>query len=388
MVDLSQYAGQTINNFNIFNSTGGAAGNWDIYFGDITLVHSDGTFIPIYSRSMMSLSPFQGPAESNLSVITEKVADMTPFTTTTYYHGDLVGSTQLLTAGTGWPVGGDTYYPYGQGPMSGTNHYLFTGKERDTESGLDYFGARYYASSMGRFMRPDWASNPQAVPYATYTNPQSLNLYNYMRNNPLSGADPDGHCCLDEIVQTISDTVVGGVKGIYNQAATVATMINRPIDATLNAAGVNFQFSSAPAATASTLGQQSAMYGVDAAAILIPTDDLAKGVEMLSDSALVVRGGVATPEQLTKGAETISADGKLSGVSVQSANGATVDQLSQGLKNNQVSVTTVGHIRSIGGDVKPTPSFSNPNHCDMCYVDANQASNLFKQQRNPAISKP
>ena len=42
--------------------------------------------------------------------------------------------------------------------------YKFTGKERDVESGLNYFGARYYASNMGRFMSPDWASNPQAVP--------------------------------------------------------------------------------------------------------------------------------------------------------------------------------------------------------------------------------
>jgi hypothetical protein len=45
---------------------------------------------------------------------------------------------------------------------------------------------------MGRFLSPDWAADPTAVPYASYANPQSLNLYNYMRN-PLSGADPDGH---------------------------------------------------------------------------------------------------------------------------------------------------------------------------------------------------
>lgn len=75
-----------------------------------------------------------------------------------------------------------------------TEHH-FTGKERDLESGLDYFEARYYSSGMGRFMSPDWASDPTAVPYATYANPQSLNLYNYMRNNPLGGVDPDGHCC-------------------------------------------------------------------------------------------------------------------------------------------------------------------------------------------------
>lgn len=68
-----------------------------------------------------------------------------------------------------------------------------TGKERDTESGLDYFGARYYASSMGRWMSPDWADKPEAVPYSKLDNPQSLNLYGYVLNNPLSKADPDGH---------------------------------------------------------------------------------------------------------------------------------------------------------------------------------------------------
>jgi RHS repeat-associated protein len=69
----------------------------------------------------------------------------------------------------------------------------FTGKERDTESGLDYFGARYLSSSMGRWMSPDWASKPEAVPYSILDNPQSLNLYSYGWNNPLSNRDEDGH---------------------------------------------------------------------------------------------------------------------------------------------------------------------------------------------------
>jgi RHS repeat-associated protein len=64
----------------------------------------------------------------------------------------------------------------------------YTGKERDTESGNDYFGARYYASSMGRFMSPD----PSQLVYADQTNPQSLNLYSYVRNNPLVFTDPTG----------------------------------------------------------------------------------------------------------------------------------------------------------------------------------------------------
>jgi RHS repeat-associated protein len=73
-------------------------------------------------------------------------------------------------------------------------HHKFTGKERDAESGLDEFGARYYASGLGRFMTPDWAARPTAVPYAVFGDPQSLNLYGYVRNDPVSRADADGHC--------------------------------------------------------------------------------------------------------------------------------------------------------------------------------------------------
>jgi RHS repeat-associated protein len=62
----------------------------------------------------------------------------------------------------------------------------FTGKERDAESGLDYFGARYYASNMGRWMSPDWSAQEEPVPYAKLGNPQTLNLYSYVQNNPLS----------------------------------------------------------------------------------------------------------------------------------------------------------------------------------------------------------
>src|SRR5208282_1118831 len=72
----------------------------------------------------------------------------------------------------------------------------FTGKERDTESGNDYFGARYYGSSMGRFLSADSGVDQDAE------DPQSWNLYPYVRNNPLTNTDPDGHDC---VVQTRVD---------------------------------------------------------------------------------------------------------------------------------------------------------------------------------------
>jgi RHS repeat-associated protein len=68
-----------------------------------------------------------------------------------------------------------------------------TGKKRDTETGLDYFGARYYSNGMGRFVTPDWSAGPATVPYAHLDNPQTLNLYSYVDNNPLNGIDADGH---------------------------------------------------------------------------------------------------------------------------------------------------------------------------------------------------
>ena len=102
----------------------------------------------------------------------------------------------MITDSTGNVTEQSDYYPYGgEIAISGSdsNHYKFTGKERDTESGLDYFGARYNASTMGRFMTPDWSSTPAAVPFADPANPQSLNLYSYVVNNPLNRTDPLGH---------------------------------------------------------------------------------------------------------------------------------------------------------------------------------------------------
>jgi RHS repeat-associated protein len=89
----------------------------------------------------------------------------------------------------------------------------YTGKERDTESGNDYFGARYYASTMGRWLSPDWSAKAEPVPYAKLDDPQSLNLYSYVRNNPLSRADADGHC--DSSAKATANTACHNVSDLH-----------------------------------------------------------------------------------------------------------------------------------------------------------------------------
>jgi RHS repeat-associated protein len=88
------------------------------------------------------------------------------------------------------------YYPWGgelQFVNNDSNHYKFTGKERDSETGLDYYGAQYYANGLGRWASADWSASPVPVPYAKFSDPQSLNLYSYVRGIPTSQFDIDGH---------------------------------------------------------------------------------------------------------------------------------------------------------------------------------------------------
>ncbi|MCE5308351.1 MAG: polymorphic toxin type 44 domain-containing protein, partial [Acidobacteriales bacterium] len=93
---------------------------------------------------------------------------------------------ELTSARTSWRTTAAGYYGADSFPLK------FTGKERDTLTELDYFGARYYGSSYGRFESPD----PLTITEDRLREPQRLNLYQYGRNNPLSFIDPTG---LDDI---------------------------------------------------------------------------------------------------------------------------------------------------------------------------------------------
>jgi RHS repeat-associated protein len=108
-----------------------------------------------------------------------------------YYFADHLGTARIVANSFGAACYDSDFYPFG-GERSVTNtcsqNYKFTGKERDSESGLDNFGARYDSSNLGRFMSPD----PKMLGMSRLVNPQRWNKYAYTINNPLRYIDPDG----------------------------------------------------------------------------------------------------------------------------------------------------------------------------------------------------
>jgi RHS repeat-associated protein len=140
----------------------------------------------------------------------------TPPCSTCYLTVDNLGSTRMVTDQNLKVISRHDYMPFGEEIIqgyagrssqfgSGDNVTLkFTGKQRDTESQLDYFGARFYGSALGRFTSADPASAGSDP-----LDPQSWNAYGYVLNNPLSNTDPDGEeTCKDgsQADACVSDT--------------------------------------------------------------------------------------------------------------------------------------------------------------------------------------
>ncbi|MCK4766075.1 MAG: RHS repeat-associated core domain-containing protein [Candidatus Aminicenantes bacterium] len=121
------------------------------------------------------------------------VAEYLPVEGKYYYHqSDQVNSTRIVTDGDGSVVYSAAHGPFGDVQKTWVNTYdpkqKFSGKERETYSDLDYFGARYYDSHSYRFVSVDPIRNRDAA----IANPQLWNLYAYCRNNPITYLDPDG----------------------------------------------------------------------------------------------------------------------------------------------------------------------------------------------------
>ncbi len=141
-----------------------------------------------------------------------------------YYHDDHLGSTNVVTDKDGAKTEICEYEPYGKfsrhekyGNNDSVASFYFTGKQLDNESGLIYFGGRYYNCNLGRFITPDsFTPDPK--------NPQAFNRYSYVYNNPLKFTDPSGHfpwLVIIAILATMAKgAIIGAVIGALTAAAT------------------------------------------------------------------------------------------------------------------------------------------------------------------------
>jgi RHS repeat-associated protein len=169
-----------------------------LYDGDGRRVQSSGgasgTRIYWYDEAgqviMESMQGGSGFLNEYLYVGGQRVARVANLGPIYYYYGDHLGTARLITDGGGTKCYDADYFPWGGEQHVYVNscaqNYKFTGKERDPDTGSDYFGARWYRNTMARFYSPDDGSDQDA------NDPQSWNLYTYVRNNPTTLADDDG----------------------------------------------------------------------------------------------------------------------------------------------------------------------------------------------------
>lgn len=143
--------------------------------------------------------------------------------TLNYFHQDSLGSTSVISNSSGTQVSSVKYLSFGiarSGTVSAQTDIQFTGQRKvssNDSDGLYYYGARYYDADIGRFISPD-----TVIP--AYTNPQGLNRYSYVLNNPLKFNDPTGHYWSNPF------NVLKGIGiSIYNTVKAIKDMIVNPL---------------------------------------------------------------------------------------------------------------------------------------------------------------
>jgi|GEM_PF-4878416 len=210
-----------------------------------------------------------------------------------FYHSDHLGSTNVVTDNLGNLIEKTVYAPFGSVLAGGSDRYGFTGQEKDPETDLMYYGARYYNPLLRRFVQPD--SFLQDI-----YDPQSLNRYSYVRNNPLIYVDPTGKFW-DGFKDFLGD-VWDGVTEVVSNA--VDWIIEHPVEAVVIVAvgvatgGFAYAAAGAGAAALGIGGTAATMISVGAggAASTVSMDVVGNGfVNMESDRSYFE--GI-TPERL------------------------------------------------------------------------------------------
>ncbi len=188
-----------------------------------------------------------------------------------YYHPDHLGSTTLITDEDGNVEEETSYLPFGGVFEGGTDRFTFTGQELDA-TGLMYYGARYYDPLMRQFTQPD------TIIQDVY-DPQNLNRYSYVRNNPYKYIDPSGHyfeTALDiaSITWSIAD-ISQNSRNVWNWVALGADVVTTLLPVI---AGGGMMVKGA------VKGSKAVNKGVDATKVASKSDGIVKGANKGSEA--------------------------------------------------------------------------------------------------------
>jgi len=314
-----------------------------------------------------------------------------------FYVDDLLGTSRVITTNTGVVCYDADFYPYGgeRTPYTNTctqNNYKFEGKERDTETGNDDFGARYYSNRFGRWLSADWSSVPVAVPYANLSNPQTLNLYAMVSDDPESFADLDGHDPTNNCATTGSNCGQGTIQQqrVAEDAANGTPPANQgmsTLDKTqlaLDAAGfipgpVGWVANGASAVISAAEGHlgDAALSALAAVPLVGIVGEAGKAAKLAKEATALERAAeLANSMGKTKDFVTIAVTETKQGVRVISSSENALRPAARSmLKEGEVAVKGAGHAETTGLKgakqlgLTPTGVAASRKMCWNCVVD-------------------
>jgi RHS repeat-associated protein len=299
-----------------------------------------------------------------------------------YYHADAVGNVRAVTDGAGAVIERHDYLPFGEewNPTAGTQPRRFAGKERDRETGLDYFGGRYYGARLGRFT----TSDPAYTIADNLGDPQRWNRYAYGRNNPLRYVDPDGRVIFDyqEFKGYLTEAGSFGKEGygyLVPAASALAAAGSVASDALL-LIGVGEVIQGVRGGLAATSVARTGLGLTDDAGRLIvtPQAQLAQGVSpslVVPDAYKIVRGGQgAVPPP---------------GTTFSGGAGASTTEAAGAVPHGTIRQTTAGAIREQGGRVVLKPEATRAGRVNTRHVNVTEGgktTSFGEATKNPVPS--
>jgi len=219
-----------------------------------------------------------------------------------YYHLDALGTVRAVTSQTQQVLEQHAYMPFGEELCNGVpcpsvtpgQPRRFTGKERDTETGLDYFGARYYEAPIARFTTVD----PSMTPTENIFDPQRWDRYAYGRNNPLKHVDPDGR---DWLYRTVMSTFFGSDYVAQNGDRSSFSLFFQGAGADVARIGPGFAAEQAKTVATIAAGELvgAALYGPELSAVARNGLGLMRGVG--ATGAPIVEGAGAAAAAAREG---------------------------------------------------------------------------------------